>query len=405
MGARRPKPEADYKRQALAKRGNTVRKGTFHLGTDCETRAVFLLQDPFSMEWSGVHHAPPGMPSPDWNEVSKVACVRSEQVIENGELVKQTTRGKRKAALPAKGKPPKVQKSKPASASAQPRRRLLRRQNPVPHSKASSRGRESVAEVITVAGEVAFSCSPPGAIYGHQNLPSPARTADVDARAEDVGHRTPETEQRQHTLHGSVVSPLSSAASSPCLSTTVATDEAVCMHPQADPPQEYDPSFHTEEGQFDWLFTSRAWDDQFLSEDHGFGNVLSELDILANNNSSYDQEHEPHSDTVGPGCRDVTISVRPSHDSDVTETLSAHQHSGGHILPNVLPIRERTHVATRVDSPQKVIQPRPRRSSLGAVLAILQKTIDDFSVRQSRASPGLKECYEQPNDIRVAAVL
>ncbi|KAF5654161.1 hypothetical protein FHETE_11337, partial [Fusarium heterosporum] len=103
-----------------------------------------------------------------------VRNIRSRQVVENGELVKTTTRGRKKASGLVSTDSVIVQRQKTADA-APPRRRGRPRKNPVDDSRASPcPSRDPVAEeVITVAGN--GTCSPEGTVRGQEKPQCPAQ--------------------------------------------------------------------------------------------------------------------------------------------------------------------------------------------------------------------------------------
>ncbi|KAF4962835.1 hypothetical protein FSARC_9118 [Fusarium sarcochroum] len=372
MGARKPNTSATYKNQAFRKRGWTGSNSAFNFAKDCETIAVFLYYQPFLKKWFGVHNGPADIPDPDWNEV--VRCVRNEQIVENGELVKQTRRRQKKATVPAVRKPSKVRKS----VTTQPRRRGRPHKTVTAQSQASPR-QGSIAEVIMVAADA--SPSPPEAAQRCAIPHSQFRAADATVGSINHSCDTVATGKAAHHGYGDTgISPITRSPPAP---SPVTIGEGIQRYSQAELCREYSPSFRTETGQFDWSGTSHAWNDRYLLEDLSLKATSQGHDILMSNSSGYDQDDGSHVDVVTTEFRDQATSPRLKAVSGNLETSDALQQTIGHMSPRVLPIRETVQTATsRENAPRTLLDHALKRPSLEAVFAIWQRTIDEFSERQ-----------------------
>ncbi|GKU09987.1 unnamed protein product [Fusarium langsethiae] len=389
MGARKPNTSANYKSQACRKRGWTGSNSAFNFAEDCGTIAAFLFYHPLLNKWCGAHNGPEDMPDPDWNEV--VRCVRSEQIVENGKLVKQTTRGRRKVAVPERAKSPKVQKHTPT----QPRRRGRPRKNRTSPCQ-PFRPKGSVAEVITVAGDT--SSSPPEALQRRAELQRPASAADVVEHREDQSYRR--TEANLTASSGRCNDNSSTPA---CLSWPLPMeimDDDVHAQSQTESSKDQDRSFHIEDGAFDWLLTGQALDDQYPSGDLAFGNATQKFDDLATGEVDCYQGYEANLEEVTENSRVATIinNSTPGRDSSVISNTNRHE--PGHAPSTPLPVRERMEVnSNRINSAGNVAYPVPGRSNLTAVFAIWQRTIQDFSKNRAQC-----ERYELQSSTPVATV-
>ncbi|EWZ79192.1 hypothetical protein FOXG_14050 [Fusarium oxysporum f. sp. lycopersici 4287] len=382
MGARKPNDSEGYRKQAVRKRSETGMRSAFHFAQDCGTLAAFLFYDPFQKKYRGVHKSPPDMPDPDWNEVMKT--IISEQVVENGELVKASSRGRKRTTGSARAKPTKVQKS----IGDPPRRRGRPRKNPIPPQTPPPR-RESVVDVITVAGDE----SPCSSESRHR--PQIQQTPIYDAGT------YPALEIEETQISSGLASPVR-VVCTPRISTSGALNERTSASAEVKAPNDYDRSSRaddsgrpTQAGPFEWIGTSHTWGDQYTLDDFGFGIATPKFDPLAESHSAAadgqaleQHRHPSHANDIQvPGETTNSYCV---HGPDVLATPTSPQQAVHPTSTTPPTVRGSMHAVTSSNLAKRVVK-RPNRAE---VFAMLQATLDQFNARHSQASTEIGKKYD-----------
>ncbi|SCO54654.1 uncharacterized protein FFNC_15611 [Fusarium fujikuroi] len=367
MGARKPNDSEAYRKQAVRKRGETGMKSAFHFAQDCETLALFAFYDPFQKRVRGVYKRPPDMPDLDWNEAIKT--IISEQVVENGELVKASSRGRKRTTGSAQAKPTKVQKS----IGNPPRRRGRPRKNPIPPQTPPPR-RESVVDVITVAGDES-PCSSES-----RHGPQIQQTLIHDAGT----YLSLDIEETQ--VSSGLASPVR-VVCTPHISTPATLNERISASAEVKALNDYDRLSRADEGDrlneagpFEWTGTSDTCGDHYTLDDFGFGMATPKFDHLADG-----QALEQHGDLLHANDIQVpreTTNRYHVHDTSVLTTPNSPQQAVYPTSTTPPMVRPSMHAVASSDRGKRGV----KRPNWAEVFAKLQAIVDQFNARHSHAS-------------------
>ncbi|KAF5653191.1 hypothetical protein FHETE_11416, partial [Fusarium heterosporum] len=364
MGARKPNDSQSYKSQALDKRGNTLIKGTWNLGKDCGTIAAIAFFHP-NKGYKGAVVDQPGMPEPDWNTV--IQDIRRRQVVENGELVRPTARGRKKASASSEATASNSKVQKNTTAVVPPRKRGRPRKNPVVDSRVSPPGHDTVAEVITVADD--RPCSPSGLVH-RQDIPQDSAQADADAAPQLHQGLAPETGARKWSAASHSPMAPAQAADSPSSSVSKVTSETSGVSVEAELSQEHGARPHADgaspgvqDEQYGWFDASQAWDDHDSFHILGFGGAPLQFDAFDGGNVNSAE------------LPDTITTIQPATDPGVSSLSSSPRDTIDCASQTTSPAAGRSRAVNEAESA------RPKQPNLLEVLNMWQQTINEFTAR------------------------